>query len=127
MSEGSVVEEDKTQFAVFGEPSASDPTHSMISKDHFDNILNEPAGRVAQVVVEHTVNLVVAAWSDQSRDIGRTLDEVRIVSYVSLVDILLENTDNAGVSPPPFYGSPMSCAGFDGAGSGCLVPANATR
>jgi hypothetical protein len=99
----------------------------MISKDHFDNILNEPAGRVAQVVVEHTVNLVVAAWSDPSRDIGRTLDEVRIVSYVSLVVISSENIDNAGVSPSPFYGSPMSCAGFDGAGCGCLVPANAAR
>jgi Heterokaryon incompatibility protein Het-C len=79
-----VVEEDKTQFEVFEESSASDPTHSMISKDHFDNILNEPAGRVAQVVVEHAVNLVVGAWSDPSRDIGRTLNEVRSIFYMSL-------------------------------------------
>jgi len=50
----------------------------MISKDHFDNILNEPAGTVAQVVVEHTVNLVVTAWSDPSRNIDWTLNEVRM-------------------------------------------------
>ncbi|KIM22867.1 hypothetical protein M408DRAFT_332726 [Serendipita vermifera MAFF 305830] len=71
-----VVDEDKTQFEVFEDPLASDPTHSMLSKDHFDNILNEPAGRVAQVVVEHAVNLVVAAWSDPGRDIGWTLNEI---------------------------------------------------
>ena len=28
-------------------------------KDHFGIILNEPAGKVAKVVVEHSVNLVV--------------------------------------------------------------------
>lgn len=74
-----VVDEDKTQFEVFEDSLASDPTHSMLSKDHFDNILNEPAGRVAQVVVEYAVNLVVAAWSDPNKDIGWTLNEVRNV------------------------------------------------
>jgi hypothetical protein len=72
-----VVEEDEAQFEVFTDPYASDPTHSMLSKDHFDNILNEPAGKVAQVVVEHTVNLVVAAWSNPAVDINQTLNEVR--------------------------------------------------
>lgn len=28
-------------------------------QDHFGLILNEPAGKIAQVVVEHTVNLIV--------------------------------------------------------------------
>lgn len=70
-----MVEEDQTQFEIFTDAKASDPTHSMLSKDHFDNILNEPAGKVAEVVVEHTVNLVVAAWSDPRVDIGWTLNE----------------------------------------------------
>lgn len=72
----SVVDEDKAQFEVFEDAYASDPTHSMLSKDHFDNILNEPCGIVAQAVVEHTVNLVVAAWSDPNVDIGWTLNEI---------------------------------------------------
>jgi len=60
---------------VFNDPNASDPTHSVLSKvcstlrlarttltptqDHFGIILNEPAGKVAKVVVEHSVNLIV--------------------------------------------------------------------
>ena len=52
---------------MFDNPKASDPTHSIIAKDHVDLILNEPAGKIAQVVVEHTVGLVVnvsADWMD---------------------------------------------------------------
>ena len=44
---------------VFDNPKSSDPTHSILAKDHVDLILNEPAGRVAQIVVENTVGLVV--------------------------------------------------------------------
>ena len=60
---------------MFNDPNASDPTHSVLSKvrsiprlvhttltptqDHFGIILNEPAGKVAKVVVEHSVNLIV--------------------------------------------------------------------
>lgn len=47
------------QYEVFDNPKASDPTHSILAKDHVDLILNEPAGRVAQIVVENTVRLVV--------------------------------------------------------------------
>jgi hypothetical protein len=35
-------------------------------QDHFGLILNEPAGKIAQVVVEHSVNLIVRAWGDNS-------------------------------------------------------------
>jgi hypothetical protein len=72
-----VVDEDAAQFEVFDDAYASDPTHSMLSKDHFDNILNEPAGKVAEVVVRHTVELVVEAWSDSNVDIESTLNDVR--------------------------------------------------
>ena len=62
-------------YQVFNDSNASDPTHSVLSKvcvvfetayamlistqDHFGIILNEPAGKVAKVVVEHSVNLIV--------------------------------------------------------------------
>lgn len=60
---------------MFNDSNASDPTHSVLSKvcltfrlvhtmlipsqDHFGIILNEPAGKVAKVVVEHAVKLIV--------------------------------------------------------------------
>jgi hypothetical protein len=42
--------------------------NSFLSKDHFGLILNEPAGRVAQVIVENAVRLVVSAWDNTSMD-----------------------------------------------------------
>jgi hypothetical protein len=33
-------------------------------QDHFALILNQPAGEIAQAIVEYTVNLVVKAWDD---------------------------------------------------------------
>ncbi|KAI9444928.1 Het-C-domain-containing protein [Lactarius indigo] len=65
LSEGSkVVIDSADQYEVFDRPNASDPSHSLLSKDHFALILNEPAGKIAQVVVQHTVKLIVNAWSD---------------------------------------------------------------
>ncbi|KAK8869938.1 hypothetical protein IAR55_000506 [Kwoniella newhampshirensis] len=54
------------QYEVWNDYNASDPTHSFLSKDHFGLILNQPAGEIAQVIVEYTVNLVVKAWDDNS-------------------------------------------------------------
>lgn len=44
---------------VFNNPDASDPSHSLLSKDHFGLILNEPAGKTALVVVRYSVKLIV--------------------------------------------------------------------
>ncbi|RSH91209.1 hypothetical protein EHS25_009508 [Saitozyma podzolica] len=52
------------QYEVWNDWNASDPTHSFLSKDHFALILNQPAGEIAQAIVEYTVNLVVKAWDD---------------------------------------------------------------
>lgn len=77
LDEGSkaVIDSIEEQFEVFDNPEASDPTHSFLSKDHFDLILNEPAGKIAQLVVEHTVNLIVQAWSDES-DPNQVIDNI---------------------------------------------------
>ncbi|EJD48317.1 Het-C-domain-containing protein [Auricularia subglabra TFB-10046 SS5] len=64
------------QFEVFNDPRASDPTHSFLSKDHFNLILNEPAGNLAMIIVKNTVRLVQKAWDDKSVDVKKVTDEV---------------------------------------------------
>ncbi|ELU39862.1 heterokaryon incompatibility protein HET-C [Rhizoctonia solani AG-1 IA] len=76
LQEGSaaVIDSDD-QYEVFNNPDASDPSHSLLSKDHFGLILNEPAGKIAMIVVKHTVELVVEAWYDHNKDIGATINQ----------------------------------------------------
>ncbi|KAH8829036.1 heterokaryon incompatibility protein HET-C [Flagelloscypha sp. PMI_526] len=64
------------QYEVFNLPNASDPTHSFLSKDHFNLILNEPAGRIAQIIVKHTVQQVTRAWGDTSVDVHHLTEDV---------------------------------------------------
>ncbi|KIV95756.1 hypothetical protein PV10_03372 [Exophiala mesophila] len=64
------------QHIVFNDDDSTDPTHSMLSKDHFSNVLNEPAGRVAQATVAWVVPQIVAAWDDKNVDVQRTLDRI---------------------------------------------------
>ena len=68
------------QHIVFNDDGCSNPTHSMLSKDHFSNILNEPAGRIASAVVKWSVPQLMSCWDDEDVDIDRTLD--RIISGV---------------------------------------------
>ncbi|CAE6464046.1 unnamed protein product [Rhizoctonia solani] len=77
LQEGSaaVIDSDD-QYEVFNNPDASDPSHSLLSKDHFGLILNEPAGKIAMVVVKHTVELIVEAWYDHNKDVGATINQV---------------------------------------------------
>jgi hypothetical protein len=44
-----------SQFEPWTNPHCTDPTHSMLAKDHFTNILNSCAGRVAQAIVAYVV------------------------------------------------------------------------
>ncbi|KAF5352439.1 hypothetical protein D9756_005841 [Leucocoprinus leucothites] len=70
LSEGSkAVINSEDQYQVFDDPDASDPSHSILSK------ARRNAGKIAQVVVEYAVNLIVKAWSDDS-DPDRVLDTV---------------------------------------------------
>ncbi|KAI0323073.1 heterokaryon incompatibility protein Het-C-domain-containing protein [Amylostereum chailletii] len=64
------------QYEVFNDPRASDPSHSLLSKDHFGLILNEPAGKIAQAVVKFTVNNIVQAWQEETEDPDRVLDTI---------------------------------------------------
>ena len=64
------------QLIVFHDDYSTDPTHSVLSKDHFSNILNEPAGKVASSVVKWVVPQIVACWDDDRIDIGRTMNRI---------------------------------------------------
>ncbi|KAJ7150218.1 Het-C-domain-containing protein [Mycena filopes] len=76
LGEGSkAVINSEDQFEVFTNPRASDPSHSLLSKDHFGLILNEPAGKIAMLVVEHSVKIIVQAWSDNN-DPSRAVDQI---------------------------------------------------
>lgn len=69
------------QFEVFTNPNASDPTHSMLSKDHFGLVLNEVGGNLGMIIVRHCVPLVVKAWDDPNSDPRQTADECLAVLF----------------------------------------------
>ncbi|KAL8337932.1 hypothetical protein RB601_006698 [Gaeumannomyces tritici] len=76
-----IIESSKNeQHIVFEDDNSTDPTHSMLSKDHFTNILNEVAGKTAKKVVEWVVPQIMQAWDDHNMDIGRLMN--RIISGV---------------------------------------------
>ncbi|KAL2156825.1 hypothetical protein VTH06DRAFT_4366 [Thermothelomyces fergusii] len=64
------------QHIVFEDDDSTDPTHSMLSKDHFSNILNEVAGRAASKVVSWAVPQLMKAWDDDSVDVDPLLDKI---------------------------------------------------
>jgi hypothetical protein len=87
ISKGSaIVMTDAAQYLVWNDPNSSDPTHSMLSKDHFrysvrdpfhsSCYLNEPAGKVAKVIVQFVVTQVVAAWSSDTIDPRVTIGSI---------------------------------------------------
>ena len=61
---------------MFEDDQATDPTHTMLSKDHFTNILNEPAGKTAAKVVEWVVPQLMQAWDDDNIDVDRTINRI---------------------------------------------------
>ena len=53
------------QHVVFNDDRSTNPTHSMLSKDHFSNVLNEPAGRVASATIKWVVPQLIAACANE--------------------------------------------------------------
>lgn len=54
-SSGVISASANSQMEPWDNPRSSDPTHSMLSKDHFTNVLNPCAGRVAATILQYTV------------------------------------------------------------------------
>ncbi|KAI0406949.1 heterokaryon incompatibility Het-C [Xylaria palmicola] len=61
--------------------SASDPSHSDLSKDHFSNVLNQAAGLVATVTTNWTTQQVVKCWDDPELDADQTIDQILTVLH----------------------------------------------
>lgn len=64
------------QLIVFNDDESTDPTHSMLSKDHFSNILNEIAGKTASKVVAWSVPQIMEAIDDEGADIDRVCSRI---------------------------------------------------
>lgn len=64
------------QYEVFNLPNATDPTHSFLSKDHFNLLLNEPAGHLAKIIVTHAVDLIVRAWDDSNMNVHHVTEDI---------------------------------------------------
>ncbi|KAK5136637.1 hypothetical protein LTR08_002651 [Meristemomyces frigidus] len=71
----------KQQYLVWHDQTSSDPTHSMLSKDHFSNILNEPAGQVAAVVLQYVAPRVIYGWDHPEVEDSEILNDVSRVFH----------------------------------------------
>src|SRR5690606_25186114 len=61
---------------VFNDDYSHNPTHSMLSKDHFTNILNPVGGQVAQACVRFAVPRMVQAWENPDLDPDQVIDDI---------------------------------------------------
>lgn len=64
------------QLEPWRNPSCTDPTHSMLSKDHFTNILNPCAGRVASTILQYTVPRVLYAWEHTGVPVDEVVNDI---------------------------------------------------
>lgn len=80
-----------SQLEPWTKPSCSDPTHSMLSKDHFTNVLNPCAGRVATAILKYVVPRVVWAWENPGGDQNQVINDVlRAFHHPALRDESIE-------------------------------------
>ncbi|KAL2155549.1 hypothetical protein VTH82DRAFT_291 [Thermothelomyces myriococcoides] len=66
----------KQQFEPWNNPRCTDPTHSMLSKDHFTNILNSCSGRVAVTILQYVVPRVLYAWENPGVPVDEVVNDV---------------------------------------------------
>lgn len=75
-SSGVISASANSQFEPWDNPRSSDPTHSMLSKDHFTNILNSCAGRIASTILQYTVPRVLYAWENTNVPVDEVVNDV---------------------------------------------------
>ena len=71
----------KHQFEVWTNPHSSDPTHSMLSKDHFSNVLNAPAGQIAVAILQYVAPRVVYAFDHPDVPVDQVLNDCMSVFH----------------------------------------------
>ncbi|PPJ51760.1 hypothetical protein CBER1_08213 [Cercospora berteroae] len=69
------------QYLVWSDPRSTDPTHSMLSKDHFSNILNQPAGQIAAEILQYVAPRVIYGWEHPEVPEHEILDDVARVFH----------------------------------------------
>ena len=75
------------QYEPWTNPQCTDPTHSLLSKDHFSNVLNEVAGQVAAVSLQYVAPRVIYTWSRPDIPIEQVLDDVvRVFHHPAIRD-----------------------------------------
>lgn len=85
----------KHQFDVWNNPTSTDPTHSMLSKDHFSNVLNEPAGQVAVQILQYVVPRVMYAFDHPDVPVDQVLNDcVSVFHHPALRDSRSEVHNN---------------------------------
>ncbi|KAI5925468.1 heterokaryon incompatibility Het-C [Camillea tinctor] len=75
-SSGVISASAKSQLEPWTNPHCTDPTHSMLSKDHFTNVLNSCAGRVATTVLQYVVPRILYAWDNPGVPVDEVVDDV---------------------------------------------------
>ncbi|KAJ5102059.1 hypothetical protein NUU61_004281 [Penicillium alfredii] len=87
-SSGVIDASGKHQYEPWTDPTCTDPTHSLLSKDHFANILNEPAGQVASAIVRYAAPRVLYAWQHPNVPEHEVLEDcMRIFHHPALRDM----------------------------------------
>ena len=90
-SAGVIESSAKNQFGPWNDPNCSDPTHSMLSKDHFSNMLNSPAGAVAAEILKYVAPRVLYAWQNTSVPVDHVLDDcMKIFHHPAVRDHSIE-------------------------------------
>ena len=64
------------QYEPWTNPQCTDPTHSLLSKDHFSNLLNGPAGRVASTILQYAAPRVIYAWENPGVPVDEVLNDI---------------------------------------------------
>ncbi|KAK3683901.1 heterokaryon incompatibility protein Het-C-domain-containing protein [Podospora appendiculata] len=75
-SSGLINSSAKSQLEPWTNSRCDNPTHSMLSKDHFTNILNAPAGQIAGVILQYVVPRVIYAWENPGVPVDELVNDV---------------------------------------------------
>ena len=77
----------KHQYEPWTDPYCTDPTHSLLSKDHFSNVLNGPAGAVASAILQYVSPRIVYAWQHPAVPVDQVLNDiVRVFHHPAIRD-----------------------------------------
>ncbi|RDL39719.1 putative heterokaryon incompatibility Het-C protein [Venustampulla echinocandica] len=64
------------QFEPWNDPHCTNPTHSMLSKDHFSNKLNGVGGRVATTILQYVTPRLIYAWQNPGVPVDEVMNDI---------------------------------------------------